>query len=184
MTMTEWKDVPCWERFYEVSCDGLVRSKNRTVTMNRCGQLIMANLRARPIAPFYGKSDYLMVSLQGDGRCKNLLVHRLVASAFIGPQPPSCTMVLHIDGNKYNNHFTNLRYGTAKENAEDAIRHDTLSRGEKHHNSKINMEIARAIRSDSATMSTLALSKKYPLSRKSIDSILRGETWRERNDTE
>ncbi|MFQ5572374.1 MAG: HNH endonuclease [Rhodothermales bacterium] len=47
-------------------------------------------------------------------------VHRLVAWAFLGPQP-SLHSVRHLDGNPRNNHLTNLAYGMPWENIEETV---------------------------------------------------------------
>lgn len=50
---------------------------------------------------------------------KRVKVHRLVAMAFI-PNPDDKPIVDHIDGNKVNNSWTNLRWLTKKENTQAA----------------------------------------------------------------
>ena len=52
----------------------------------------------------------VMMYKQGLPR-KNMLIHRLVAFAFVeNPRPDIFNMVDHIDQNKLNNHHTNLRW--------------------------------------------------------------------------
>lgn len=52
---------------------------------------------------------------KGDGKSKNMLVHRLVAEAFI-PNPLNLSQVNHIDENKRNNNVSNLDWVTASQN--------------------------------------------------------------------
>lgn len=64
-----------------------------------------------------------MVGLNGKGKSKNVTVHSMVAHAFIKYYPPEgrgkgyCTN--HIDGNKLNNHVSNLEVIPI----EDNVRH-------------------------------------------------------------
>ena len=64
------------------------------------------------IKPSKTKAGYLQV---GAERNKAINVHTLVALAFIGPKPEG-KEVDHIDKNKENNYYKNLRYVTRKEN--------------------------------------------------------------------
>ena len=60
--------------------------------------------------------SYRRVSING----KNIMVHRLVAKAFI-PNPENKPQVNHIDGNKENNHVSNLEWVTGSENVLHAM---------------------------------------------------------------
>ena len=84
---------------YEISSVGRVR--------NSCTGRIM-KLRAR-------KDGYLDVSLAKNGTKKRLLVHRLVADAFL-ENPVGKLTVDHIDSNRGNNNWENLRPATCAEN--------------------------------------------------------------------
>lgn len=100
----EWKDIKGFEARYEVSDEGQIRSKKKGIIL-------------RPGKKAHG---YLFVGLatrtpEGE-RCKKYYhVHRLVAQAFI-PNPDDKSDVDHIDGMKTNNHVSNLRWCTRKEN--------------------------------------------------------------------
>ena len=70
----------------------------------------------RILKPQLDSAGYLMHALYGHGKQKNLLLHRIIATAFIdNPEGKPC--VNHIDENKLNNDLSNLEWCTAKENA-------------------------------------------------------------------
>ena len=69
-----------------------------------------ASGKYREIASFNGKG-YRRVRIQG----KNFKVHRLVAEAFV-PNPDNFPHVLHIDGDRHNNHYTNLEWSKSQSN--------------------------------------------------------------------
>lgn len=65
------------------------------------------------------RDGYPMVDLYKDGCRRTRGVHQLVAEAFI-PNPEHKPEVNHKDGNKHNNHVSNLEWVTKKENCEHA----------------------------------------------------------------
>lgn len=67
------------------------------------------------------KTGYVMVTLCERGKKVNVLVHRLIAYAFVdNPDPETKTQVNHKDGNKENNAAWNLEWTTAEENTHHA----------------------------------------------------------------
>lgn len=62
------------------------------------------------IATYNGKG-YRRVRMQG----KTFKVHRLVAEAFV-PNPDNLPYVLHKDGNRENNNYTNLEWSARQSN--------------------------------------------------------------------
>ena len=67
------------------------------------------------------------VILYNNGKRKLVMVHRLVAKAFI-PNPKNLPVVNHIDGNKNNNCVTNLEWCTQKENVHHCIAMGTFAK--------------------------------------------------------
>lgn len=74
-----------------------------------------------------GNSGYLQCSLYGGKR--NIMIHRYVALAFLGSPPSTHHEVAHNDGNKLNNHYSNLRWATCAENHADKHLHGTAYKG-------------------------------------------------------
>jgi hypothetical protein len=64
------------------------------------------------------KDGYLRVNLYEDAIRKTHQVHRLVANAFID-NPDDKLCVDHKDNDKTNNHISNLRFATSKENSQN-----------------------------------------------------------------
>ena len=69
-------------------------------------------LRGTQLNPWMNRGGYLRMCVYRPTR-KHHAVHRLVAKAFVpNPRPDLFDQVDHIDQNKTNNHFTNLRWVT------------------------------------------------------------------------
>ena len=72
------------------------------------------------IKPFYSKGGYVRVKLNYGDRSKKVMMHRLVALAFI-PNPENKPQVDHINRNRADNRVENLQWVTAKENSQLAV---------------------------------------------------------------
>ena len=64
------------------------------------------------------------VTLWKDGKCKDYLVHRLVAATFLENLLNSKITVNHKDGNRTNNNINNLEWVTRKDNIVDGFIND------------------------------------------------------------
>lgn len=110
-----WRPVPDWEGFYEVSDWGRVRSVARKVDyVGRHGPASV-DYPGRLMIQDKKPNGYLCVLFRRQAKGTKFYVHRLVALAFIGPCPPG-KEVDHIDGNRRHNHIKNLRYLKRSEN--------------------------------------------------------------------
>lgn len=77
--------------------------------------LIFSTKSKRFLKPSINSNGYLSVELFNEKGSKRLLIHRLVAEAFI-PNPDNLPQVNHKDEDRQNNHVNNLEWCTAKYN--------------------------------------------------------------------
>lgn len=100
-----WMVVKCNKR-YEVSSSGRVRS-TKVSPKFPTGRVLRPNTHG---------NGYVRIPLYDNGTCRLHWIHRLVAEAFLGDAPSPAHQVNHIDGDKANNHLSNLEYVTPSEN--------------------------------------------------------------------
>jgi len=92
-------DIPTIEQFYRIEEDGAVFS----LTKNRY------------LSSIHNTAGYIHVCLHLYKANTFFLVHRLIAAKYIGQCPPKHE-TSHKDGNKQNNHYSNLEYLTHSQN--------------------------------------------------------------------
>lgn len=111
----EWRAVRGYEGSYEVSSIGNVRSLPRLDRLGRRTQgKDLKHLRGTP-------RPYVQLSHGGGKKDRrNIEIQRLVAIAFV-PGEEDGLEVCHIDGNKFNNVATNLRWDTHSNNMIDTV---------------------------------------------------------------
>lgn len=90
-------------------------------------------------------SGYLGVRLPFKNKIHSVYIHRLVALYFI-PNIFNKNQVNHIDGNRLNNHYTNIQWVTSKENINHSYYKGTSKVGEERHNTKYTNDQVRDIR--------------------------------------
>lgn len=117
----EWMAVKGYEGYYEVSNFGNIRSVEREVLCKN-GTSKHLNSHTMSQSTHY-KNGYKSVILTVGCEKKRVLVHRIVAQAFL-PNPKNLPEINHIDEDKTNNRLSNLewctheynnRYGTKRE---------------------------------------------------------------------
>ncbi len=148
---------------YAVTTDGRVFSRVRgfwkQLRAGKCGS----------------RKQYLHVSLGSGNRWD---IHRLVAHVFIGPCPDG-QEVRHLDGNSSNNHFSNLAYGTRKQNMSDAILHGTTCRGTRNEMAKLDIVSVRAIRNlyEQEVLNGAAIARVFEISHETVSQIIHKRRW-------
>lgn len=114
-----------------------------------------------------------------EGKTKSVLVNRVVALALI-PNPNNYPDVNHIDGNKANNHPSNLEWNSRSQNEKHAFRTGLkATRGSQNSNAKLTaqqvLEI-RVRRNAGATYDLLA--HDFGVSSATVRSIVERKTWK------
>jgi len=106
-----WKDVIGYERMYQISNLGNVKSLRR---YNSRGNLVKEKI----LKPNTDSTKYSSVCFCKEGIKYKKMIHQLVAIAFLNHTPCGFKLVVnHKDFNRLNNHINNLEIVTARENA-------------------------------------------------------------------
>jgi hypothetical protein len=157
--MEEWREVLGFEGLYQVSNFGRIRSI-------KTGKIKEQTIHDNDNRPYLG--------LWKNNKQKICRPHKLVMEAFVGirPQGMECC---HNDGNPQNNHLSNLRWDTAKNNQSDRVRHGTTNRGEQCGTAKLTLEQVRAIRQDNRLQRIIAA--EYGVKDNTISRIKSGKRW-------
>jgi Zn ribbon nucleic-acid-binding protein len=111
----QWRAVPSYEGYYEVSDQGRVRSLERRAANGRVWPGIILKGVTHP-------NGHRQVILSRHNVKRTYWVHALVLSAIVGPAPKGME-ALHRDGDPGNNTTGNLKWGTHSENMQDQVRH-------------------------------------------------------------
>jgi hypothetical protein len=121
-----WKEIKGYEN-YQISIDGLIKNKKTNKVLKARGN----------------NNQYPHVLLYGNSK-RDVQIGRLVAETFIS-NPNSLPEVNHEDGNKWNNHISNLKWVTKSENCKHRDSTGLRIRAVVKHSeaSKMKMKISR-----------------------------------------
>lgn len=138
---------------------------------------VWSSKSGRFLKPCKSSSGYLKVSL--GSKHKNVSIHRLVAFAFVAGYEDGLE-VNHIDGNKHNNHSSNLEWVTKSQNHKH--KHSVLGktvRGSSVSSSKLHeldvKEIKRCIEQGEPLTN---ISQRFGVHIVTIHDISKGKTWK------
>lgn len=117
-----------------------------------------------------------VINLSTNGIRVTHIISRLVALAFV-PNPQNKPYVCHKDSNSLNNHFSNLYWGTQKENIADAIKAGTFARGNKMPHSKLNEEKIKTILTEFTCLSDRKIASLFKVSHQLINKVRQRKIW-------
>lgn len=116
-TQLESKWIKGFEGMYSIREDGAIRSHDRLVPHGKIPNKLRC-IKGRWIKTGRTTKGYHCCVLRKDGKNHNVMIHRLVALHFV--EGDTSLEVNHIDGNKDNNHKSNLEFVTTQENIDHA----------------------------------------------------------------
>lgn len=163
-------DIAGYEGYYQVSNLGRIKSLKRTTRNGKCeADKILVNTVAN--------KGYLAVGLKKNGKSKNYLVHRIVASSFIS-NPQNKPQVNHKNGDKSDNRVDNLEWATQSENIRHGLDmglYNCKSRAGAH--SKLNLDDVMAIMALKGKMKLKETGNKFGISDRHVWAIQNGKRW-------
>lgn len=131
-----------------------------------------------------GKDLHQRISIKN----KSYYISRIVAEAFVPNENPQVNVVVrHLDDNPHNNHYSNLKWGTHRENTLDAIRNKKIvydenrsyTRCENHPQAILtNSDVQGIIQMLNNCVPLNDISAKYNVDIDVIRHIYKGNSWR------
>ena len=107
-----------------------------------------------------------------------VFAHVLMAHEFIGPKPEGyeCN---HKDGNKLNNHVSNIEYLTRKDHRKHSVVNDLVPYGERHGMVKLSeRDVLDILDLRKQGITHAAIGKRFNVDESNISCITRGVTWK------
>lgn len=174
MTKIKWKTIPSFAD-YEVSEFGEVR--RRTATKRTYIGRLLSPMKKKQVGAF--GDSYIYYNLHSNGQKKQRCAHQLVAEAFLGKKPQGAYGVLHKDGTRSNNHYSNLCWGSHTQNMKD-VADMALLKGSKAGSAKLTEAQVLEIRNKYSDRSKAVrlISQEYGVSENCITSVLLRRSWR------
>ena len=90
----EWKPISGFEGHYEVSNYGDIRSVDRTISRPKQGDFVK---KGQLLTQYVTPKGYCRTQLQVGDKCKNVMVHYIVAKAFIPNPKGKPTIIILMD---------------------------------------------------------------------------------------
>lgn len=158
----KWNPVTGYEGLYAVSDKGHVIRTNK-----------YRNSTGRPLRPSV-VSGYHRVTLSKENTRKAMLVHRLVADAFIGIT--SGFDVNHLNGDRLDNRLENLEVVTRRDN--ERHKWATLKTGALNNIKLCADEVLEIRRLYASGQSLSSLAKRFGVGKSNISAIVNRHTWK------
>ena len=174
----EWRPIHGFLGYYEVSNLGRVKSVDRYVPNPKGGKALRKGKILEGTIDNYGYRRYTL--RKGIEKKTHKRGHKLVADAFI-PNPKDLTIINHLDGDKQNNHISNLEWCTHRQNSQHAESMGLVNhvKGSKHHKATTTEDDVRKMRRLYAkgNHTQKQIAEIFSINPNTIKHILAGRTW-------
>lgn len=168
----KWRTIESFPA-YSVSSHGQVRRDAPVCGGQGSVRIPTGVLKMRPLP-----KGHLQVTISMNNRPRTLLVHRLVAEAFLS-RPTGKDCVCHKDDNPANNRVDNLFWGTRKDNSDDKVRKNRHARGERVSGAKLSERDVHEIRKRAANgENQYEIADSYGVTQSNISMIITRDTWK------
>lgn len=173
METEQWRDIPGFEGWYQVSNHG--RVKRIASYKTRKGK--------NTLKPYPNRKGYLVVRLYVGGNSFDFAVHDLVIRTFTGPRPAGTT-INHCNGVKTDNTPDNLEYLTPaqhKEHTVNILGKNALpdNTGERNGMAKLNEVAVREIRQlYESGKSVTKIGEMFGVSRRQVKGVVNKTSWK------
>ena len=173
------KQIEVFENIYSITREGRIWSHDRIKISRKREYKIKGQWRKLKKT----NKGYLEINLFKNGKPIFKRIHRLVAETYI-PNPENKPDINHLDGNKLNNHVSNLQWVTSKENHSHAwkigLYDNRDTSGENNGQSKLTQIQVNEIRQNHVKKGTYTRKpwEKYNISRGYYYDILKYRTWK------
>lgn len=170
-TTADGRKLPAYlgEKFQEVGDHYLISTMGRLFTTNykRTGRIHQMKPAKR--------QGYMSTVITLNGKSKSVVVHRLVAQAFI-PNPQNKPQVNHINHIRFDNRVENLEWCTHRENIDHMMAHgrQTVNHGTKNGMAKLTEDQVKEIREkhEPFVYTRKMLAEEYGVSEACIKDVL------------
>lgn len=103
--------------------------------------------------------------------------HTYVCAQRNGPRPTGM-LACHSCGNSLCVNPRHLYWGTSQDNADDAARHGTVYKGERHMRSRLTDELVRSIRRAPENITSAAIARRIGVHKTTVQNARKGLSWR------
>ena len=136
--MQIWKDISGYEGYYQISNFGKIKSLSRILKNRLKKETILKQS--------VNNHGYVACELRFNNKSKRILVHRIIAEAFI-ENTHNKPFINHINGIKNDNRIENLEWVTHSENVKHAydIGIKKSKNGKNHYAAKIVLNLENGI---------------------------------------